>query len=85
MPEKVTPGPAKGAGPDVSSLDAVKRTYKLENPVELERAKAAVVKAFQDGRYGDRLSPAAKAKAAEILQGLGVRAPVAQPPVPMAR
>jgi hypothetical protein len=80
MPEKVVP---TVKGPDVSSLDAVKRTYKLENPVEVVKAKAAVVKAFQDGKYGDRLSPEAKAKAAAILQGLGVRAPVVQPPAPV--
>jgi hypothetical protein len=84
MPDKVLPTATKG-GPDVSTLDAVKRTYKLDNPVEVERAKAAVVQAYNSGMYGPRTSPEAKAKAGAILEGLGVRRAIVQPPVPMAR
>ena len=84
MPDQALPTAGKG-GPDVSSLDAVKRTYKLDNPVEVEKAKAAVVQAFQSGLYGPRTSPEAKAKAGAILEGLGFRHAPVQPPVPMAR
>jgi hypothetical protein len=77
MPEQALPTAAKG-GPDVSTLDAVKRTYKLENPVDQERARAAVVQAFESGKYGPRTSPEAIAKARAILEGLGLSVPKPQ-------
>ena len=79
MPEQALPTVGKGgSGPDVSTLDAVKRTFKLETVVDQERARAAVVQAFESGKYGPRTSPEAIAKARAILEGLGLSVPKPQ-------
>lgn len=84
MPDKTLPGPSKG-GPDVKTIEGVRRSYKLDDPVQVEKAKAAVKSAFDSGLYGPRTSAEAREKAGAILRELGFRHEVVQPPVPMAR